>query len=496
MAMKKKKLDFSGALALVIGLLVLVIFIPVNLIVSYYDKVYDLTPSGKYTLDPKTVQLLDSTADKHIDVYFLSQLHYLQDAPEYLPLYHTLTELDSRDNITLTCFDPNENAALSQELNPTGIFTLSTADVFVKCGDVVKYINHNKLFQTNADGLAEYAGEELIAGAIQICTSGSLPTVYFLTGHGEKSITNEYELYAQTLKANNYDVQELDLSTADRVPENACIIYLAGPTQDITDAERAKLADFLDKGGAMSMLLAPCDTKGRFTNIEALLAKFELGMDYNIVSETSSNNQFRDTEGNQTPYSFRVEFTAANSEFTQDLTTDINLAVEEGLYVAGISNARSIYRYSTDSAEIEKSEIIENVSDALTGEYSTVSTPMGGDDETASMNDELNNTNLELGYYSYNKLTGGKLIVIGSTDMIDIENLTYYVSGTQYLTIFSNTWLYDGDVEMGIGNKVTSYDHMDFENAKDAESVLAMIIIVPIAVAVIGIAVWLKRRYA
>jgi uncharacterized membrane protein YhfC len=37
---------------------------------------------------------------------------------------------------------------------------------------------------------------------------------------------------------------------------------------------------------------------------------------------------------------------------------------------------------------------------------------------------------------------------------------------------------------------------MDFANAKDAESVLAIIIIVPVAVALIGVAVWLKRRYA
>ena len=69
--MKKKKMNLSGTVALITALLVLIIFIPINLIVSYYDKGFDMTPSGKYTLNEKTVQLLDETADKKIDIYCL-----------------------------------------------------------------------------------------------------------------------------------------------------------------------------------------------------------------------------------------------------------------------------------------------------------------------------------------------------------------------------------------------------------------------------------------
>ena len=38
------------------------------------------------------------------------------------------------------------------------------------------------------------SSEDLIAGAIQVCTSGSLQTMYFLTGHGEKSIDDSYSV--------------------------------------------------------------------------------------------------------------------------------------------------------------------------------------------------------------------------------------------------------------------------------------------------------------
>ena len=64
------------------------------------------------------------------------------------------------------------------------------------------------------------------------------------------------------------------------------------------------------------------------------------------------------------------------------------------------------------------------------------------------------------------------------------------------MTLFSNTWLYDSDIDMGIGNKANSYDTMHFESSEKATSVLRIFTIIPIAVAIVGVAVWLKRRYA
>ena len=140
--MKKKKLNLSGTIAFVIAILVLVIFIPINLIVSYYDKGFDMTPSKKYTLNEKTVKLLEETSDKHIDLYFLYKLEEFQraDASELLPLYHTLKQLEERSNITLTCFEPDENAALAKELDPEGIIGIDRGDLFVKCNNTTNAI--------------------------------------------------------------------------------------------------------------------------------------------------------------------------------------------------------------------------------------------------------------------------------------------------------------------------------------------------------------------
>ena len=122
---------------------------------------------------------------------------------------------------------------------------------------------------------------------------------------------------------------------------------------------------------------------------------------------------------------------------------------------------------------------------------------MGGDDITAAnAENELSGIGLAFGYYSFDKVTGGKIIVAGSTDIIDNDMISTSVSGSETLVLFSNTWLYDTDVQMGIGNKETAYDTISFTDSKHAESILALIIIVPLAVAAAGIIVWLRRRHA
>lgn len=495
--MKKKKMNLSGAFAFILAILILLVFVPINMIFGYYDKVYDMTPSGKYTLNPITTQLLNDTSDKQIEIYFLSSLMDLKEVPSCLPLYHTLTKLDEQDNITLTCFDPNEDTELAESLNPTGLLDVGLADIFVKCGDTIKQIKFIRCFQTDSNNIVEYAGEELIAGAISLCTSGNLPTVYFLKGYSDKTLDENYSIYKEEIMVDNYDVKELDLSTVDKVPENTAIIYLSAPQKDISDSDRDKLSQYIDNGGAISMLLSPTETEGRFENIEYLLARFEISMDYNIIREKNSDWQYRNLDSEQDDRYFRVSYPSVAEDSTEDLTTDINQLITDGMYIAGIGNTRSFGELTSSSEMIEKASIIENLPPSQDStEYTAISEPMGGNEQTASEAKEKSNTPLVMGYYSYNKQTGAKLIVIGSDDSIDNDRVTISTYGTRMLALFSNTWLYDSDIDMGIGAKSNSYDTMTFANGDEASSAIRLFIIVPVIFALAGVAVWLKRRYA
>ncbi len=501
---KKKKLDLSGAFAFILAILVLVIFIPINLIVSYYDKGFDMTPSKKYTLDDKTVKLINDNADKEIELYFLYELEDLRTSKrnDLLPLYHTLNQLKEFDNIKFTSFDPNENATLTKSLDPEGVIAPEMGDIIIRCNGITKKVSQYKVFQQDAQGINEYAGEQLIDSAIATCVSGSLPTVYFLTGHGEKTIENDFSFFVSKIKANDYAVEELDLDKEGAVPSNAKIIYLAGPQQDITAKEKDLLLEYADNGGSLSFLLDPCDTEGRFYNIEAVMEYFGLILDYNIVTESSFENMLDNNEGKQVEEYFRVDYPAGakyNDEFTQDLTSDILEQVSAGKFVAGIYSPRSITEIPVDSfpgaGYTELSSVVKNISSD--SGYTTVSKAMGGDEITADQADNmLTGLDLDFGYYSFNKQTNAKMFCLGTSAVVDDAYANISTTGTQMLVLFSNTWLYDGDVQFDVGNKFNSYDKITFKNAEEAKHTMIIVYVIPLVIAAIGIAVWLKRRHS
>ena len=249
------------------------------------------------------------------------------------------------------------------------------------------------------------------------------------------------------------------------------------------------------------MILPPCETKGRFTNIEFLLAKFEIAMDYNEISESNKSYQYRDKNQDQSPEYFKVTYPMPNGEQSEDLTTELNKTIAAGSSMdssmVGISHCRSFSALASSSEMIEKNSIIENLpTNQDSGVYTVISTPKGGDDESAKAAEELNDSPVVLGWYSYNKQNGSKLIVVGSDDIIQNDAVSPNTVASRTLVLFTNTWLFNSDVSMGIGNKSNSYDTMHFDDAKQATSALRIFIVIPIVLAVLGLAVWLKRRYA
>ena len=132
------------------------------------------------------------------------------------------------------------------------------------------------------------------------------------------------------------------------------------------------------------MLIAPCDTEGRFTNIESILTDFGIIMDYNVVTETNASNQLRDRDDMQSE-PLRVEYPEATEDYSENLTSDINYLIEKGEYSAGITNSRSfseIPETSFANADfVEVGPLVRNIQNS-DGTYTTVSMPMGGDDIT------------------------------------------------------------------------------------------------------------------
>lgn len=99
--------------------------------------------------------------------------------------------------------------------------------------------------------------EHAFTSAILEVTGTRQKTVYFLTGHGESSVTGEYSDARSGLRDNLFQVGEVDLLYSGGVPSNAAALVIAGPQQQLGTDELEILKDYLQSGGRLFMLLNP-----------------------------------------------------------------------------------------------------------------------------------------------------------------------------------------------------------------------------------------------
>ena len=92
-----------------------------------------------------------------------------------------------------------------------------------------------------------------------------------------------------------------------------------------------------------------------------------------------------------------------------------------------------------------------------------------------------------------------KIMVMGNAEFIDDTNVSQdymIVPVNMMLSVIS--WMYDSDLafDMGIADKERTYDSMLINSETAANTTNITFIVVPVAVGLIGLGVWLKRRYS
>ena len=241
-----KNTKFAG-MAWILAILVLVIAIVLNMIISRLDFSWDISPNKQYSLSSTTEKYLDQldSEGKTVDFYVLTTEESLKNDMDSLTLYRALEEYDAHKSINLIWVDPDTDNDTMEKINSDNAFTLSTGDMIFICDNVKKRIPGSSMYTTYTDDNGnttgeDFKGENLITGTIKGVAENRTPTVYFLSGHGEKSL-DSYTRFTTNLTNYNYAAKELNLSEADAVPEDAALVLVAAPTKDITDAESEKL---------------------------------------------------------------------------------------------------------------------------------------------------------------------------------------------------------------------------------------------------------------
>ena len=328
---------------------------------------------------------------------------------------------------------------------------------------------------------AEFRAENYFTGYMKTVVEGELPTVYFLEGHDEVPLSEMSQL-AANLGNYNYGAQPLNLTTADAVPEDCCILVIAGPKLDLTEAEYKRIYEFTERGGNVSILIGPDESKTRFSYLERLMSSFCIGMNYDRVSETDENRHSHDAT-----YAMMCDIAEASGDAKENLTADL---------LPTVNNIVTYMPYSRSFTSIYGTNFGAMSMDVLIRTQSTAqSEPCGGnqlDPQTVTGKE------LPLAMYSMDsQRSNAKLAVFGSSEIITNAGAgsAYFINPLQmFLTTI--TWMYDSDVDMNIADKERTYDSLDINSASAAKGLMALFVGFPLLVALAGVVIWLRRKDA
>ena len=252
------------AILLVAGILVFAI-----LLGNRYSLRWDLTRNQSNSLSPVSRTLVKEVAKPLTMTVFAPEGNpERQRAREMLELY-------TRQNpkIAVRFLDPEKDPVRTE------------AAGYRRYGNVLLEYEGRKQ-------LAETPDEEAVTEALRKVMQKERKKIYFLTGHGERPGPRErrgYQVAMKALQNEGYELGELNLLRDAEVPKDAALVIIAAPQKDLLPNELDALKKYLERGGRQFILLDPFHDAG----LKPFLANYGVGLDDGMIFEINQLTQDR-----------------------------------------------------------------------------------------------------------------------------------------------------------------------------------------------------------
>ena len=213
----------------------------------------DVTATNQFSLSNRTKELL-----KDLDLKVEAKAFFVEDDPQQLVVLEfvedMLKEFDVRSGkFSYDIVDPDKSPIEAANYNVTRYGTIA-----------FRFVDENNdIDRLHLVDPSQFLEQDFVT-AILIVTAEEQKNVYFLTNHQEKDIddgtgNDGFGVAAFAgLRGDNYNVAKLSLlGGVSEVPDDATLVIIAGPTQDMFSGEVDALNDYLKHGGLMMVLADP-----------------------------------------------------------------------------------------------------------------------------------------------------------------------------------------------------------------------------------------------
>jgi len=444
---------------------------------NHYDLHFDLTEGDLYGIGDDTKAFLASL-DVPVQIFVLSDEggflgdRYLIQAKRIIDQYPHYS-----GNISLEYIDYASNPMFAVNFPE---FPLSHGDIIVQSGDRVRHLPSMHLFYFSAlpDGnfsiLSSRAEAALTSAIINVVRDEDV-RIALLTGNG----ASDGSLFASLLVDNNYEVHAVSLTAA--VLDDFDAALLLSPTIDLSESVIRMLEAFLYNDGHYGKLLfyTASATQGDLPNLHRFLAEWGIGLADGAVFETSPERTYQFQPFYPTAEYMSGKFTDMlrdpSMPFLMPLAKPMDL-----LFTARDGYFTETLLYFSEASGVRPSD----AGDDFNADHATRRGPMpalvtSGFFAISPDGAEVHST----------------IVVSSSTAMLDgiaLHNTS--LNNAEYVVNLFGDLLGLEDI-VNIQPKSLAGRTLGITSAEASTLGTILVGIIPLAILLVGIAVWLVRRY-
>ena len=287
---KKPRRQFSQkskyrTTAAVFTALVVIIVVVINLLFyavgQKVDTKIDLTQDRILDFSDQTLDVLNSLTE---DVYVYSLIPDMND--EVLDSLDSILDRYQKlsSHIKYEKIDATKNPQFVQQYQRSGE-QISQYSVIFECGEKFRVVDINDAIQMSSQTrmVQSLSAEQKFTSAISYVANESDVKVAITEGHGE----NGQEVFETMLVDENYDVEVLNLTTAD-IAEDVDMLLISSPQTDFTADEINKIDAFFDRGGKAQVFMDVSDAS--LPRLESYLQEWGVTFMPGFAADTNPNN--------------------------------------------------------------------------------------------------------------------------------------------------------------------------------------------------------------
>lgn len=470
--MKNKKALINGSYSMAYTLILIAVVVVINLIVAEIPENYtqiDVSIQKLYTISDDTLEFLDEL-DQDVTIY-----HMVQSGQEDDILQKMLTRYEEASkHIKVETKDPVLYPNFASQYTDA---QLTDNSLIVVNGDKSKVVDYNSLYEMNYDyytgssSTTGFDGEGQIDSAIAYVTSDDIPVIYTLEGHSEMKVNSDLQ---NSMEKANYQIESLNLLTADGVPEDAGCLLIASPQNDLSEDEAKKVISYLEDGGKAMIFTDYINLE--MPNLKSVLENYGVTYENGVVLEGDSRHYIMQVPYYLVPAINSTEITSemvldnryvlmpiAQSvkildEYRESLTIEPILTTSENAYI---------------KADVENMKTFEKEDGDQEGQFHL------GVCISEEINDEKST---QIAYYS-------------SASLIDLGTDQQVSGGNSELVLATLGWMCENETPIiSVAGKDLTMDYLTVPEYDASYWSAITCGVIPVTFLLIGAVIWFKRR--